>query len=130
MKPPIHHHSSNNLIADPSQFPPAHEQVSDGKTLLVVDDEPAIRELVAKVLCQEGYNALQAGGAAEALRLAATATIHLLITDFSMPGADGLELTRRFRTVYPKAPVLMVSGSLVAGLVSRYDDLDRFGILE
>ena len=130
MKIPSHHYTSENLVADPGAIPLSHEQAGEGKTLLVVDDEPTIRELMAKVLCKEGYNVLQADGATEALRLATAATIHLLLTDFSMPGTDGLELTRRFRAVYPKAPVLMVSGSLAVGLINRSDDLDRFGILE
>jgi len=129
MKEPVHQYSSKNLIADPATFLPSYEQVGDGKTLLVVDDEPAIRELVAKVLCQEGYNVLQADGAAQALLLAATATIHLLVTDFSMPGADGLELTRRLRAMHPKAPVLIVSGSMAA-LDGRADHLEHVEMLE
>ena len=65
----------------------------------------------------------------EALRLAAaTPTIHLLRTDFSMPEAIGLELARRFRNGDPKTPVLMVSGSLEA-INGRTDDLDRFKVL-
>src|SRR6267142_3113744 len=106
------HHSSNNILADPAPLRSSQQEVDKAKTLLVVDDEPAIRELVARVLCYEGYNVLQAGDAADALRLATAATIHLLLTDFSMPGADGLELIRRFRSVYPKTPVLILSGSL------------------
>jgi DNA-binding response OmpR family regulator len=113
---------------DPEAIP-LHAQVSEGKTLLIVDDESAVRELMEQVLCQEGYNVLQAAGAAEALRLATDVTIDLLLTDYSMPGTDGLELTRRFRTLYPRAPVLMVSGALV-GLNGRSEHLDRFEILQ
>ncbi|MGO8677975.1 MAG: response regulator [Limisphaerales bacterium] len=72
---------------------------------------------------------LQAEGAAEALRLAReAAAIHLLITDFSMPEVNGLELTRRFRAVHPKTPVLMVSGSL-RFLRDGIQDLDRLEFL-
>jgi DNA-binding response OmpR family regulator len=117
------------LVAAPVTFPPSQKESVEGKTLLVVDDEHEVRELMSQVLCQQGYNVLQADGAVEALRLATAATIHLLLTDFSMPGIDGLELTRRFRAVYPSAPVLMVSGSLT-DLDGRADDLDCFGILE
>ena len=46
-----------------------------------------------------------------------------------MPQVDGLELTRRFRAVYPKTPVLMVTGSLPL-VQHRADDLERFEILE
>jgi two-component system, OmpR family, phosphate regulon response regulator OmpR len=99
------------------------------KTLLVVDDDPIIRDVETQVLRLQGYTVLPAEGAAEALRLAReAAAIHLLITDFSMPEVDGLELTRRFRAVHPKTPVLMVSSSLPL-IQHRIDDLDRFDFL-
>jgi DNA-binding response OmpR family regulator len=122
-------HSSNNFLGALVTLPSPQQEVGEARTLLVVDDEPAIRELVAQVLCHEGYKVLQAGGAAEALRLATAATIHLLLTDFSMPEADGLELIRRFRSVYPKAPVLILSGSL-ACLDGRAGEMDRLAMLE
>lgn len=83
------------------------------RTLLVVDDDASVRELEAETLRQEGYKVLQAPSAEEGLALARKAdAIHLLITDFSMPEVDGLELSHRFRALYPQAPVLMISGSL------------------
>ena len=90
-----------------------------------MDDDHILRNLEAEILCQEGYNVLQAESAAEALRLAASTTaIHLLVTDFAMPELDGLELTRRFRAVHPKTPVLMVSGSF-PWLCDGVEDLDH-----
>jgi CheY-like chemotaxis protein len=100
------------------------------KTLLVVDDDPMLRDLETEILRLHGYTVLPAEGAAEALRLAReAAAIHLLITDYSMPEVDGLELTRRFREVHPKTPVLMVSGSKLP-VRRRAAHLDLFGILE
>jgi DNA-binding NtrC family response regulator len=100
------------------------------RTLLVVDDDPMVRKLEVEILGQHGYNMLEAEGGAEALRLAGeTATIHLLITDFVMPEIDGLELTRRFRAVHPKTPVLMLSGSLPLLRARSEPDLDRFDSL-
>jgi DNA-binding response OmpR family regulator len=97
--------------------------------VLVVDDEPLVREVETQILRLQGYTVLEAENAAEALRVAAaTKTIHLLVTDFWMPDIDGLELARRFRTVHPKTPVLMVSGSLPM-LRDRADDLDQFTLL-
>ncbi len=99
------------------------------KTLLVVDDDPWFRNLETQFLRLEGYTVLEAEGAAKALRLAReAAAIHLLITDFSMPEVDGLELTRQFRLVHPKSPVLMVSGSLSV-LYDQTQALDRFEFL-
>ena len=78
----------------------------------------------------QGYTVVEAESAAEALRVAASAvTIHLLITDLVMPEANGLELTRRFRTVHPNTPVLMVSGSLPLLRTKSEPDLERFDFL-
>ena len=100
------------------------------ETLLVVDDDPMVRDLETQVLRLQGYTVLEAENAAEALRLAGeTATIDLLITDLSMPEADGLELTRRFRAAHPRTPVLMVSGSLPLLRARSEQDLDRFEFL-
>jgi DNA-binding response OmpR family regulator len=97
--------------------------------VLVVDDEPLVRDVETQILRLQGYTVLEAENATEALRVAAaTATIHLLVTDFWMPDVDGLELARLFRAVHPKTPVLMVSGSLPM-IKDRADDLDRFAIL-
>ena len=99
------------------------------ETLLVVDDDPAVVDLETRILRLNGYLVLQAQSAAEALRLATeTETIHLLITDFAMPEIDGLELSRRFRAVHPKTPVLMVSGSLPL-VRNESRDLDRVQLL-
>jgi DNA-binding response OmpR family regulator len=99
------------------------------KTLLVVDDDLLVRDMETQILRLQGYQVLQAQGAAEALRLAReSAALHLLITDFSMPEVDGLELTRRVRAVHPKLPVLMVSGSFPS-IQDRAEELDRFEFL-
>ena len=100
------------------------------ETLLLVDDEPMVRDVEAQILRQQGYTVLEAASAAEALQLAREmAPIHLLITDLSMPGIDGLELTRQFHTMHPETPMLMVSGSLPL-LGDRTQGLDQFEILE
>jgi len=100
------------------------------RTLLIVDDDQEVRDLETEILSQQGYDVLQAASVAEALRVAAsTSAIDLLITDLAMPEADGLELTRRFRTVHPKTPVLIVSGSLPLLRAWSEEDLDRFEFL-
>jgi DNA-binding NtrC family response regulator len=100
------------------------------KTVLVVDDEPMVRDLLTEVLRLQGCNVLAVASAAEALRVAAsTATIHLLITDLMMPEVDGLELTRRFRAMHPNIPVLMVSGSLPLLHAMSEPDMERFDFL-
>ena len=57
-----------------------------------------------------------------------TPIINLLLTDYSMVGLDGLELTSQFRALHPEAPVLMFTGSLpLPG--HRIENLDRFAVL-
>ena len=120
---PIHSFAS-------SEFPPPVRISEPPKTVLVVDDDAMVRDLETLMLRLQGYTVLEAESAAEALRVAAsTVTIHLLITDLMMPEVDGLELTRRFRAVHPKTPVLMVSGSLPMLRARSEPDLDRFAFL-
>ena len=107
----------------------AHRLKGETGTLLVVDDDEAVRKLELRILSQLGHKLLEAEGPVEAMRLAAaTPTIHLLVTDFSMPGADGLELAEQFRTVHAQTPVLVVSGSLEA-IDGRADHLERIAVL-
>ncbi|MDA1272435.1 MAG: response regulator [Verrucomicrobia bacterium] len=104
-------------------------QKGTSATLLVVDDEPIMRDIEVQALAREGYQVLSAAGPAEALRLAAvTSTIDLLLTDYSMPEVNGVELVRRFRRVHPKTPVLMVSGSMEM-LNGAAANLERFETL-
>lgn len=121
---------SDSSHSQPTSLFPSFARISDPvETLLVVDDDPMVRDLEAEILRLRGYKVLEAAGAAEALRLACEdEAIHLLITDFAMPEVDGLELTSRFRRVHPQTPVLMVSGSLPL-IQHRADDLDRFELL-
>jgi two-component system, cell cycle sensor histidine kinase and response regulator CckA len=112
------------------EFPPPARISEPPKTVLVVDDDPQVRDLETQMLRLQGYTVLEAENAAEALRVAGeNATIHLLITDLVMPEVDGLELTRRFRSVHPKTPVLMVSGSLPLLRIRSEQDLERFDFL-
>ncbi|HVJ18661.1 MAG TPA: PAS domain-containing protein [Polyangiaceae bacterium] len=82
------------------------------ETILFVEDEPAVRRIGAKILSNERYRVLDAGGAQEALQLAASyeAPIHLLVTDVVMPGMSGTELARRLLQQRPELSVLYTSG--------------------
>jgi len=110
-------------------FPSAARAPNSVETLLVVDDDPMVRDMEVQILRLEGYTVLEAEGATEALRVAGeVVAIHLLITDFMMPEVDGLELTRLFRATHPKTPVLMVSGSFPS-FRDQSEDLGRFEFL-
>jgi CheY-like chemotaxis protein len=103
--------------------------IVEPQTVLVVDDDPVIRNLEAQILSGRGYRVLEADNAMAALQLAdSNAIIHLLLTDLSMPEIDGIELTRQFRAAHPRTPVLVVSGS-TALLQDRFENLAHFDVL-
>jgi two-component system phosphate regulon response regulator PhoB len=66
-------------------------------TILVVEDEPAIRELIAYNLRQAGHQPLCAESAEQALRLVSNALPDLVLLDWMLPGASGIEVARRLR---------------------------------
>jgi CheY-like chemotaxis protein len=81
-------------------------------TILVVEDETSIRDLLADILTSYGYQILAADGGVEALRLSAQydSPIHLLVTDVVMPNMSGRELADRLRSQRPDLRVLYISG--------------------
>ncbi len=83
-----------------------------GFTVLVVDDEEAVRQLASRMLTHAGYRAVQASHAREALAALEQdpATIHLVLTDVKMPGMHGGELGRQISMRWPGKPVLYMSG--------------------
>jgi PAS domain S-box-containing protein len=82
------------------------------ETILLVEDEPGIRELSRAFLENLGYAVLEARSGAEALRVAAERpeNIDLLITDVIMPGMRGTELVSRLKETWPELKVLYISG--------------------
>jgi CheY-like chemotaxis protein len=82
------------------------------ESILLVEDEESVRELIAEALKAQGYNVLVAGNGQEALALAAPANCHidLLISDVVMPGMSGRELAKRMAGSRPGMRVLYLSG--------------------
>ncbi|HEY2851042.1 MAG TPA: ATP-binding protein, partial [Gemmatimonadaceae bacterium] len=86
---------------------------TDGtETVLLVEDVGAVRDIVRRVLQRRGYLVLDAGGALEALTLAASfaGPIDLLLTDIVLPGANGRELAEQLKQARPGMRVLFTSG--------------------
>jgi CheY-like chemotaxis protein len=86
--------------------------ISDAETVLVVDDDPEIRELIISVLKRESYHVLEAANGQEALDVASAfaAPIHLIVSDVNMPQMGGWKLLEQLRAWYPSIRFLMVSG--------------------
>jgi DNA-binding response OmpR family regulator len=89
---------------------PATTVAKDAPTILIVDDEPAIRLLASRTLGGAGYRTLEAHDGETALREAALAKPDLVLLDFALPGANGLEVCRRLRDAHLDGSVLLLSG--------------------
>ncbi|MBI4573989.1 MAG: sigma-54-dependent Fis family transcriptional regulator [candidate division NC10 bacterium] len=78
-------------------------------SILVVDDEPAMRLLVTSVLKDEGHDVTAAASGEEALQLAAKRHYHLIITDLKMPGISGLQVLEAVRRDDPETAVILLT---------------------
>jgi putative nucleotidyltransferase with HDIG domain len=79
------------------------------ETLLIVDDEAAIRKLLCQKLSREGYQCEEADSAEQALNTLATSPIALVILDIKMPGKSGIELLPGMKSGYPDTAVIMAT---------------------
>jgi two-component system cell cycle sensor histidine kinase/response regulator CckA len=89
---------------------PASRVPGRGEVILVVDDEPAVLEVTSRILRQNGYTTLQAATYEQALSLAATHDLQLLLTDSVMPRMSGQTLAERITQTRPGLPVVYMSG--------------------
>jgi two-component system cell cycle sensor histidine kinase/response regulator CckA len=89
-----------------------------GVSVLVVDDEAAVRRFAARVLQREGFDVLEAADGAEALELvkAGHANIDAIVSDIVMPHLNGVELMEALATIRPDLPVILMSGYATAAL--------------
>ena len=95
--------------------------------ILVVDDEPAVRDSLERALRLEGYEIALAADGAQALATLAKDGTDAVVLDVMMPGVDGLEVCRRMRSAGDRTPVLMLTArddvsDRVAGLDAGADD--------
>ena len=96
----------------PPSAAPASPPATDHKTILLVEDEPAILAMTAEVLDHLGYAVRAAHSPVEAIRMAKehAGEIHLLLTDVIMPGMNGRDLARTLRDLRPGLRFLFMSG--------------------
>ena len=94
----------------PQDAAPSSE--ATGKTILVVEDDDTVRELVVEILEHRGHHVLTARNGGDALQLARKyeGTIDLLITDMVMRRIDGIMLSKKIRTILPGIRIMLMSG--------------------
>jgi two-component system OmpR family response regulator len=114
-------------MSTPSPTPAGGPAGTSEARLLVVDDEPNIRELLAASLRYAGFDVVVAGDGSEALRAAAQHDPDLVLLDVMMPGVDGFEVVRRMRGEGRDVPVLFLTArdsthDKVTGLTLGGDD--------
>jgi len=105
-------HSVDGIAPDET----VHEGRGDGPQprdassyVLVVDDEPVVRQFVTRCLTSWGYIVKQAGNAAEALEIMVAQPASVVLCDIKMPGQDGVWLAERLRAQWPQTSVVMAS---------------------
>jgi PAS domain S-box-containing protein len=104
-------------------------QADQNPAILIVDDDPIVRETLSRLLSREGYDLSIAVNGTEALDKAPEITPDLILLDVMMPGMDGFEVCRRLRAapLLVKVPIIMLTGlddrdSRLTGLQAGADD--------
>jgi two-component system, cell cycle sensor histidine kinase and response regulator CckA len=93
-------------------------RILEGRTVLVVDDEPSVRRSTARLLQRAGAEVLEASCAEEALAYGRDEgrSIDVLLSDIVMPEVSGIELANAARDVWPNAGILLISAFTPAAL--------------
>jgi DNA-binding NtrC family response regulator len=88
-----------------------------GATVLLVDDEDAVRRLAGRILEQEGYAVREASDGAEALELVRQGVVfEVVVSDIVMPRLNGVELMQALAALYPDLPIILMSGYTTTAL--------------
>jgi two-component system, NtrC family, sensor kinase len=97
--------------------------------VLVIDDDPGIRRVMAMVLENSGYRVLTAADGETGLKLCQDESPHIVITDIGMPGIDGLEVLRRIKEIDPDKEVIITTAFSDIALAIKAMQLDATGLL-
>jgi DNA-binding NtrC family response regulator len=81
-----------------------------GKTILIAEDEVDLRTILSEMLEEEGFECIQVGDGKEALKILETRPVDVVVSDYNMPGLDGLELLRCVHERGITTPVIWLSG--------------------
>jgi signal transduction histidine kinase len=103
--------SANSITETPATVAGLARNKGKGATILLVDDDSAVREVTATILEDFGYVTLKVGSGGAALDLLnGHSGIDLILIDFAMPGMSGVDVARQVQLKYPALPILFVTG--------------------
>ena len=97
-------------------------------TVMIVDDEEIIRNLIRKSLIRTGYKVVEAENGIEAMELLKEKSIELIIVDLVMPKKGGIELIMEISTIYPNLKKIVISGKLPTDSDSITELTDGFRV--
>ncbi|MEY4916332.1 MAG: hypothetical protein RL616_245 [Verrucomicrobiota bacterium] len=82
-----------------------------GKSIITVDDSSTMRRMVSFTLKSAGYDVLEAGDGADALKLLKSRPVDMVISDINMPNMDGITLTKQLRGIphYTRTPIILLT---------------------
>jgi DNA-binding response OmpR family regulator len=86
-------------------------QLSPAAVILCVDDEPLLLKVRELVLRGQGYKVETAPDAFKAMTIFESRDIDLVVTDYILPGEDGIEMARKMKALKPDVPIILLSGS-------------------
>ncbi|HZS34775.1 MAG TPA: response regulator [Methylomirabilota bacterium] len=98
-------------------------------TVLVVDDEEAIRDLMVAALASKTREVLTAGSGEEALEVVKRAEVDLVMLDLSMPGMNGVDTFREIHTLRPALPVIIVTAYPDSDLMAKALEIGPFTMM-
>ncbi|UCF69294.1 MAG: response regulator [Acidobacteriota bacterium] len=103
---------SSVSVADSNQRPvqAQGQPMPTDASVLLVEDDPAVRSTYAELLASQGFQVFEFSNGAEALDGLPSCGLDLVVTDLSMPGMSGVELTRAIKRRHPAVPVILLSG--------------------
>jgi len=98
--------------------------------ILIIDDEPSVREVLKDILSDEGYEILEAADGIEGLRLMKTEMVDLVFLDIWLPQMGGIDVLKILKEEYPLVSVLIISGHANVDLAVKAIKMGAFDFLE